>query len=58
MSVSRFASATFARLAFSQLWSNAATTDASVGVVIASLRNTKDDIGCLIFNCLYGYPET
>jgi uncharacterized protein (DUF2141 family) len=58
MSVSRFACATLAMLAFSPLWSNAAPTDATVRVEIASLRNTQGDVGCLIFNSPDGYPQT
>ena len=58
MSVSRFACATLAVLAFSPLWSNAAPTDAIVRFEIASLRNAQGDVGCLIFNSSDGYPET
>ena len=58
MSVSRFACATLAVLAFSPLWSYAAPTDAIVRFEIASLRNAQGDVGCLIFNSSDGYPET
>jgi uncharacterized protein (DUF2141 family) len=58
MAVPRFACATLAMLALSPLWSSAAPTDANVRVEIAGLRNTKGDVGCLLFSSADGYPET
>lgn len=45
-------------LALLPLGTRAAPTDASVRVEISSLRNTRGDVGCLLFNAPEGYPET
>lgn len=58
MSFYRFACKALAILAFSPLWSLAATSDVPVQVEIGSLRNTKGDVICLLFNSPEGFPET
>ena len=58
MSISRYTCAVLSLLALSPLWSNAATTDATVRVEISGLRNAQGDIGCAIFDSPDGYPES